>query len=204
MHFFQIIFIQKVLYRGICSSTVIFLQIFIQKVLYRDIYIYVESFRVFFYKFSSKKYCRESAVSQCFCASKIFIQNVLYRGILNCYRWACSLSAAAAAGGGGGGAAAASWALAGCSPLGPGFQICCCKSSPRVVRNSGLALHLWPSKAPRGTGGRMGGKTLIGRRLHTQPEEEEEEEEERKKKKRKQDIEVRQRERSSIIISSSR
>ncbi len=169
MHFFQIIFIQKVRYRDI----------------YIYIYIYVESFRVFFYKFSSKKYCRESAVSQCFCASKIFIQNVLYRGILNCYRWACSLSAAAAAAGGGGGAAAAaSWALAGCSPLGPGFQICCCKSSPRVVRNSGLALHSWPSKAPRGTGGRMGGKTLIGRRLHTQPEEEEEEEEEGKKKKK--------------------
>jgi hypothetical protein len=30
----------------------------------------------------------------------------------------------------------------------------------------------------------MGGKTLIGRRLHTQPEEEEEEEEEGKKKKK--------------------
>jgi hypothetical protein len=30
----------------------------------------------------------------------------------------------------------------------------------------------------------MDGKTLIGRRLHTQPEEEEEEEEERKKKKK--------------------
>jgi hypothetical protein len=33
------------------SFTVIVLQIFIQKVLYRDLYIYLESFRVFFYKF---------------------------------------------------------------------------------------------------------------------------------------------------------
>jgi hypothetical protein len=51
-----------------------------------------------------------------------------------------------------------------------------------------------------GHGGRMDGKTLIGRLLHTEPEEEEEEEEERKKKKENKIMRyVRQRE----VASSS-
>ncbi len=150
MHFFQgapssftvfalmkIIFIQKVLYRDIYGQfQSVFLQIFIQKVLHGKC-----SFTVFL--------CIQNLHPKC-----------SIQGHLNCYRWACPLSAAAAAGGGGGAAAAAvaSWALAGCSP---GFQICCCKSSPRVVRNTGLALHSWPSKAPRGMGGGWTVKLLL-------------------------------------------
>ncbi len=98
---------------------------------------------------------------------------------MNCYRWVCSLSAAAAAGG----AAAASWALPGCSPLGPGFQICCCKGRPSCQKYR-ISSSFVAVESAAGHGGRMDGKTLIGRRLHTQPEEEEEEEEERKKKKK--------------------
>lgn len=50
-----------------------------------------------------------------------------------------------------------------------------------------------------GHGGRMDGKTLIGRLLHTEPEEEEEEEERKKKKENKIMRYVRQRE----VASSS-
>jgi hypothetical protein len=98
--------------------------IFIQKVLYRNIYIIWAVSEYFSTNFHPNSIAGKLQFHSVLCIQNFHPKSTV-SGHLNCYRWACSLTAAAAAAAvGGGGAAAASWALAGCSPLGPGFQIC--------------------------------------------------------------------------------